>query len=563
VVSPTTARVAVEPDDSFVLQYASPGTVGMRSNPFGSRESGAFPEPFAAHLYRTLPPTYTLVPELAADDEPPPVVFDGSAWIVRVGLNEGLTWSDGEAIDAFDIEYTFEDSVRLGIGDDLGWIVEDPDGLADLVSVAALDARTAEFRFNGRPSLERWHFGIATASILPEHFWGFTFADRASGRERDADLGMAAPSAGGYRFDSRAPDGTWTWAAVRGWWNAGAEYTVHDNGTVEYRNPVLDIDEVYGGVAAGEVIAAWVEGPYAGFVRWLASRGAEAANSLVPHSADLLVGGPHPDKAVPILDEADLLVSRGSAITTLVLDPGHPALATPDLRLAISCLVAPSFLIENVLDGSELRSGFADTVGQWSGGEFDDPCPSDEPGRFNAAMDRMRAAGWQWTVEPTPNSEGHVTGGTGLSHPDGITTSIRVISSPSDSDRAFVATTTWVASWLMGAGFDVEVVDGDPSGSGGPEWDLAIVAINALPIPRPLLAAGAELDLVHLDAETVGRAVTLWRATRMAIGTEALAMPLYVSIKLDLVSPDLVFPYRVVTDGIDPAYLATAFRRPA
>ena len=366
---PVTLPPLIEPDPDFVLRYATPGPVDMRSNPFAQADTGDFPEVFAAHLYRVLPPTFTLIPELAADDEPPPTVFDGTGWVVTVTLNEGLTWSDGNPIDAFDVQFTFEDLVRFGDPADLGWVVEDPYGTADLVSVTALDDETVKFRFSGHPTIDRWHFGIATASILPEHYWGFTFSTLAEGNEQNADLGLDAPSAGGYRFGSVAPDDEWRWEAVDGWWNSGAEYTVFENGAVTYRAPSLEIDETYAGTGAGAQRASWTEGPYAGEVVWFdAGDNAAAGHAVDSGDADLLVGGYRPGFSLgPPLEHGVLLPTTTARLTSIIYNPSASSFSNAELRRGMPCFISVSFLLENVLQGVALRSGWADMdVASWT-----------------------------------------------------------------------------------------------------------------------------------------------------------------------------------------------------
>ena len=556
---PVSSAGPIEPDPGFVLRYVSPASVDMRSNPFGSAGSGTFPSVFAAHLYRVLPPTFTLVPELAADDEPPPVAFDGSGWVVSVALNEGLTWSDGERIDAFDVQYTFEDVVRFGVAEDHGWIVEDPAGQANLLSVTALDTATVEFRFDGRPALDRWHFGLATASILPEHFWVFTFADRAPGRETDAGLGMTAPSAGGFRFGSVSDDGTWVWAAVEDWWNSGAQYTVYENGAVMYRNPRLGLEEIYSGPAAGDVVADWTEGPYAAAVRWSASEGNQANNSLIPEEADLLVGGPDLGLDVPIPGEADRLISEDRVLTAVAFNPEHPALARSGARMAISCLIDPSFLAEGPFQGAPSRAGWAVPSGLWRNDRFDDPCAAEGPARFEAAVDLLRSEGWQWEVEPVLDAVNGVVESAGLSHPDVVDTAIVLLGPPESASVPAAVTTLWIESWLEGIGFSVLVVEGDAHSPEAPRWDVAVVLRDTVPLPRPFLASN--VPLLHLEAETLSQARPIWAATRAAIAAEGLAMPLFVWVRLDLVSPAVSFPYRHVRGGLDPAVVATAVTR--
>ena len=534
----------------------------MRSNPFASSDGGAFPGVLAAHLFRTLPPMLTLVPELAADDEPPPAEFDGSSWVIRVQLNSGFTWSDGEAIDAFDVEYTFDEAVRLGAADDLGWAVADPNGPADLLSVTAVDAATVDIRFSGPPGIDRWHFGVATAAILPEHYWLFTFADRAEGRERDSELGMTAPSAGGYRLDRATEDGGWTWAAVDSWWNAGAEYTVYEDGTVLYRNSLLGIDEAYGGPTEGPVAAAWVEGPFAGAIRWQPVAKGRWPGTLVPELADLVDGGLVRISGTPVPAGAIGFVSRETTVTSIVFNPTTPALANPLTRRALACLLEPSVPANEIVGGGSIRSGWDSGIGQWHNAASDDPCMADGGERRDIAAELLTAAGWSLGdggVPPTSAQES--ASDNGLSHPDGLSSMLTLFAPGSVGDPGKAATALWAKSLLEAAGFEVLILEGDAALRDAVEWDLAVVSQSTGPIPRPYLAETIDPALRHLDAGTLAEAWAIWAAGRTAITRQALATPLYALTTVDLVRAGLTLPYESALGGLDPAAMATSIRQ--
>jgi len=530
----------------------------MRSHPFASSDGGAFPREFAAHLFRTLPPTLTLVPELAAEDEPPPAEFDGSSWVIRVQLNNGLTWSDGEPIDAFDVEYTFDEAVRLGAADDLGWAVADPNGPADLLSVTAVDAATVDIRFSGPPGIDRWHFGVATAAILPEHYWLFTFADRAEGRERDSDLGMTAPSAGGYRLDKATADGGWTWAAVDSWWNAGAEYTVYEDGTVVYRNSLLGIDKVYGGPAEGPVAAAWVEGPYAGSIRWQPVAKGRSPGTLVPELADLVDGGQGRNSGTPVPAGAIGFVSRMPTVTSIVFNPSAPALANPLTRRAIACLLDPSVAADEIVGAGSVRSGWDSGNGRWHDAAPDDPCMAGEDNRRDIATALLTEAGWsRGDGAVAPASETN----RGLSHRNGLSAMLILVTPGSAGDPGKAATALWAEMVLEAAGFEVLILEGDATLLDVVEWDLAVVAQSTGPIPRPYLAETIDPAVRHLETGTLAEALAIWAVGRSTITRQALAMPLYALTTVDLVRAALTLPYETAVGGLDPAAMATSIQQ--
>ena len=556
--STSPAAVTVAPgaiDAGFTLRFAAPDPVLMRSNPFAPADGGAFPEVFAAHLYRLLPPSLTLVPELAADDDPPPGFRDRDGWIVSVDLNEGLTWSDGEPIDAFDVEYTFQDLTLLGTPEDLGWAITDPRGSADLISVTAVGRYTVEYRFTERPTVDRWHYGVATASILPEHYWVFTFADQLAGTEANPALGMSAPSAGGYRFDRVVPGGTWMWQAVEGWWNSGAAYTAYANGSVSYRNPTLGIDEVYGGPQDGAVVASWTEGPYARAVAWQPSgRPIEAVTS---GRADLFTRVPLSIEPNPASPSAQV-VTPSFVLTSVLFNPEHPALGSAGTRGAVACFVSVAALTQ-ILDGTVAdgqRGWLPPDLPGWGNADPTDPCPFAGEARFDMGMIRMRAEGWLWHVEPIFQGGFDIEAGGGLDQPDAPGVTLRVFAPHPDTNPAGATVGVWIEKWLSAVGFDVDLATGSPGQ--GSAWDIAVVDMNVGVPPIPLLADRESRPLAHLAAASAADARRIWPLVSADLRASALAIPLFRRAIGDFVSADVSLPYAPIIGGIDPAIVASS-----
>lgn len=559
----------IVPDPGFVLRYAVPGPVDMRSNPFAPRSDGGFPSVFAAHLYRVLPPTFTLIPALATDDEPPPTEFDGTGWAATVELNRGLTWSDGDPIDAFDVQFTFEDLVRFGDPDEFGWVVEDPRGTADLVSVTALDDYTVRITFSARPTIDRWQFGVATASILPEHYWSFIFSTLAPGNEAEPELGLDAPSAGGYRFGPAPAAGEWTWEAVTDWWGSAAEYTVFDSGAVAYRNQRLGIDEVHGGEPTAEVIASWTEGPYAGRIEWRDLGDMNAALFAVSQGrADVVTDGL--DAALVLTPSSSVgraLRARGTdgRLRSLVFSPDSVVFSSSTMRIAAACFVQAPFLLDNVMQGKAVPTGWAPQLARaWSNGEVaTDPCPASGTRRAQMGLESMRAAGWSWEVEPVVAEQvGQVVlpGAEGLAHAEDTSTALVIVAPHESVDEKAATTSLWLEKWLEEVGFEVEVVRPAPGAEGPSEWDIAVARADFAVPPLPLLHPSADFDWGHLMASSVTTAREAWTRTVDELAAAALAMPLFTALFDNAVSPDLELPYTETAGGLDAAVIATALR---
>ncbi|MEX1092968.1 MAG: ABC transporter substrate-binding protein [Acidimicrobiia bacterium] len=164
--------------------------------------------PTKASLYRLETDTLTLAPDLAAGMVAPTWNSDG--WRVVVPLRTDSRFSDGRELTAHDLEFTFTTVRNFSLGGQ--W----EDAFPDVVSsVTAIDLHTVEVRFNRRPSLEVWPFGVGTAPVMSADHWsglltaetdaGGLFAvdpagDPASGPlelvEASADGAMSQPNPG-------------------------------------------------------------------------------------------------------------------------------------------------------------------------------------------------------------------------------------------------------------------------------------------------------------------------------------------------------------------------------
>ena len=160
-------------------------------------------------LYGYQGPTYSLVPALAADPSPPAVTADGDQWSVTVNLADDRTWSDGEAMDANDVVFTFDTVKKYdGLGGNFPsqWplareddpATEEDESSLGVVSVEALDDFTVKITFNFDAGLAMWPFQPGTGAVFPEHFWGPIVDANDTFEGLYATEGIDAPQAGGY-----------------------------------------------------------------------------------------------------------------------------------------------------------------------------------------------------------------------------------------------------------------------------------------------------------------------------------------------------------------------------
>ena len=128
-----------------------------------------------------------LITELAAAEAAPPLGNE-AGWSVQVDLGTELAWSDGVAITAQDLVFTFETVRRLGLQG--GWAEVFP---AEVVTVAALTPSRLQVDFSTRPSLSVWPYGVGLAPIMPSHIWepllsGVTTAEALYAIDGESDV---------------------------------------------------------------------------------------------------------------------------------------------------------------------------------------------------------------------------------------------------------------------------------------------------------------------------------------------------------------------------------------
>lgn len=123
--------------------------------------------------------------------------------VYEITLRDGLTWSDGETLDADDIVFTFE----LGHHPEVPW----SNLWTWMDSAEALDSRTVEFTFSD-PRYQEWDNTLYGTMIVPEHVVGeWAEGDYISNQNADP-IGSGA-----YMYSSHGSD-RMVWERNDDWW---------------------------------------------------------------------------------------------------------------------------------------------------------------------------------------------------------------------------------------------------------------------------------------------------------------------------------------------------------
>lgn len=120
-------------------------------------------------------------------------------------LRQGLTWSDGEALTAADVAFTFELGQKYTLWFSPVWKY--------LTGVTVVDDYNLEFTFTD-PLYQEWSNNLYNIPIVPEHLW----ADRSE-EEITVGTNENPVGSGAYLFESSSEDRN-VWVRNEDWWGA-------------------------------------------------------------------------------------------------------------------------------------------------------------------------------------------------------------------------------------------------------------------------------------------------------------------------------------------------------
>lgn len=371
-------------------------------------------------LYTTDPARGAIEPELAADEAEP--VSDGDLWSVDVALTPDLAWSDGTAITAHDLVFTFETVRALELGG--SWQEAFPKSVA---SIEAEGDHSVTIEFTERPRLSTWPHGVGMAPIMARHIWqpkieGIT-ADglyEISG-ENDVSGGpMVLSTVSDDRIVSRANEGY---------------HRVGGPDIVEYQI-FKDEASAVDSLADGEIDYI------------LTPKGLTAENAASLEA--------NPD--------VELAESPGHAIRYVGFNLDRQPMSDRAFRSALALLVDRFALSEATEAGPAAWSMVPEANRAW----FDpdtvstiaEPYGQPAAARLAAAIEILEEAGYEWQTPPTVQ-DGDLIGGEGLTV-DGTQPQPLTILTPGDAyDPERPAYAAAVAEALAILGFDARPVETD------------------------------------------------------------------------------------------------------
>ena len=558
--------------------------------------------PDGGALYTYQGPTYTLIPSLAADDSPPQVVADGDAFSVTVALRDDVTWSDGEPMDANDVAFTWSAVEKYnGLGGNFaaGWpmareddpATEDDETSQGILSVEAVDDLTVKITFNFEAGLAVWPFGVGVAPIFAEHFWGPIVEANESFEGLYAEPGLGAPNGGAFNSTEWEPGAFWRNTAIESYYDKGSQYTVYDNGAVEYTAATTGETETYGGEPSGEVVADYIEGPEAGDVTFsLYSDQNAAVLALTDGEVDFLLNPLGLQRGLQqlVLSEPELnvIVNEQNGYRYLAFNTRKFPMNDVAFRQALACRIDKEFMANTVLGGAAIASNSQVPPGNsfWANPDLTGTCDGQtEQERFESAKQILVDAGYTWTTEPTWSEENLdvIPQGEGLAGPDGTAVPAMELLAPGPGYDPLRATySLFVEQWAndLGmpvtanpTGFSVIVDEVFATGDAALEWDMFILGWGLTPFPDHVFTffttandsanggfnspgySNPEFDALaaeFAEAKTLEEARDLIFAGDAILAEEVPYVVLFTTPIIEAYRNSIEFPFVEVLDGV-------------
>lgn len=363
----------------------------------------------------------SLQPELALSDVEPE--RDETGWHVVVELRPDLAWSDGMAVTAHDLEFTFEAVRALELGG--SWADSFPNAVR---SVVAESDHRVRIDFTERPQLSVWPHAVGLAPVMAKHVWEEAVSDidatalyEMSG---DNDVG-----GGPLTIESVTP------SLIVSVANPGYP-TTDTPEAVEY-HVYRDEATAAEALAAGEIDSV------------LSPKG------MTTEEIDNVEQNP----------SIEVVTSPGNAIRYLGFNLDRDPMSEREFRTALALLVDREGLADSISGtGSAAWSLVPEANSRWfdadSVAEIKTTYQGSLKSRLDAALEGLRGAGYTWEVAPTVKG-GKLIAGSGLTIAGQVPQPLTILTPGDTFDPARPEYVDSIAATLGVLGFDARPVETD------------------------------------------------------------------------------------------------------
>lgn len=434
-------------------------------------------------LYSLDPATGGLQPELIRSDNDPTWNEDG--WRVRIDLAEGFKWSDGRPITAHDFVYTFETVRALGLGG--SWADAYP---AAIESVHAEGDYQLRIEFTERPNLRVWPHGVGLAPVMARHVWSEVTVDITSS-ELYGMSGSDDVSGGPLHLVAASAS-----LAVS---NANPGYPGPGGPDIVEYHVYPDDQALVTAVSAGEIDSV------------LTPQG------IAPDTIARLEGN----------DPVTVVANQAHGIRYLGFNLQRAPMSDHAFRSAVALLIDRQALAGDAGGAASPAWTFVSNANtRWF-----DPVQAEATEalydgeistRLASALDGLRAAGYEWAVEPSVDAAGSLVAGAGLTI-DGQTPQPLTILTPGDEyDPARPRYVENIAEVLRVLGFDTRPVATDfdsvvdlafeADDAGNRHYDMYLLGwtLGSPDLPefyRPFFASGGAMNNTGYSSSAFDRAL--------------------------------------------------------
>jgi ABC-type transport system substrate-binding protein len=394
-------------------------------------------------------PGLEVVPDLSAAADIPVGEAEGDGWAITVPLRSDAAWSDGTAISADDIVFTFETVRDLALGGDwLTWYpLTNPDNpnQIGLTGVEAVDATTVKFIFNIEPGLAVWPHGPGVAPVMPAHFWADAVAAASTSEDPLSTLyaasGVGDPSGGPMIYSEREEGGYTRSIANTDYYANGDEV---DSGGVTYANGPFVTDAIfslYGGQDA-------------------------AVLALQANEIDYILNplGMQRGLVTQVQNDPTItaIINPTNGFRYLGFNLRRSPMNIPEFRDALALMIDKEFMANNVLQGVAIPfyASIPEGNTKWYNAEVVEEIASEYVGkstgdRLNEAMALLRQAGFTWEVEPTMDeADVTVLAGSGIMLNGQPVPELEILAPGPGYDPLRATYSVWVETWLEQLGFE-------------------------------------------------------------------------------------------------------------
>jgi peptide/nickel transport system substrate-binding protein len=392
--------------------------------------------------------------DLAASADVPTGAAEGDGWAIEVAMRDDAVWSDGTAITAGDIVFTYETVRDLSLGG--SWLNSYPiaaEGSLGLTAVEAVDDYTVKFVFNERPGLAIWPHQVGLAPVMPAHIWGDAVEEAKTSEEPAEALyavaGTGLDVSGGPMVFAERAEGTFARnEANTSYYDSGA--TVESGGVTYTIGPFATeaIFSLYGGQDAAVLALAANEVDY-------------LLNPLGMQRGLL--------NQVEGNEELTAVVNPTNGFRYMAFNLRKEPMSIPQFRQALALMIDKEFMANNVLQGAAFPLYVTVPEGntKWYNEEVAAEVASRYVGktmqeRLEGAVALLTEGGFTWTTPPAmaTDADGNILNavvpGEGLLLNGNPIPELEVIAPGPGYDPFRATYSVWIETWLNQLGFDAE-----------------------------------------------------------------------------------------------------------